>query len=170
MFILGIDTSGRNGSLALARAEEQSFDVLEVVPLAGRTYSAELVPQLAKLLQRQRLRPQGLGAFAVASGPGSFTGLRVGLSAVKGLAEVIHVPIAAVSMLEAIAAQTNSDGLVVAALDAGRNELFAGEYQVREAQTHCLRESLPCIFIQSKSNGPMQARSPASVSPGSKRA
>jgi tRNA threonylcarbamoyladenosine biosynthesis protein TsaB len=63
-------------------------------------------------------------------GPGSFTGLRIGLSAVKGLAEVLNVPIAAVSVLEAVAASVVTDAThILAAMDAGRSELYVGEYE-----------------------------------------
>jgi tRNA threonylcarbamoyladenosine biosynthesis protein TsaB len=142
VLIIGIDTSGRNGSIALARAEESEFDVVEVVPLEGGTYSAELIPQFSALLVRHGLGKQDISAFAVATGPGSFTGLRVGISTVKGLAEILHRQIAAVSILETIAAHTNVDGRVIAALDAGRKELYVGEYEVEGARPRNGRESL----------------------------
>src|SRR5512141_3310282 len=99
MLILGIDTAGSNGSIALLRNGE----LLELVPLAGRTYSAQLMPQISALLARHKLDKRAIDAYAAATGPGSFTGLRVGLSTVKALAEVTHKPIAAVSLLEALA-------------------------------------------------------------------
>ncbi len=142
MLILGVDTSGRHGSLALAQADAQSFEVMEVAALAGGTYSARFIPELTGLLERHQRTRRHLEGFAVVSGPGSFTGLRVGLASVKGLAEILQRPIAAVSMLEAIASQTNQDGRVIAALDAGRKEVFAGEYEVRGGEAHVLRELL----------------------------
>jgi tRNA threonylcarbamoyladenosine biosynthesis protein TsaB len=93
-------------------------------------YSAQLIPKLSELLRRRGLEKTAIGAFAVVSGPGSFTGLRVGLSTVKGLAEVGGQPIAAVSSLEAVAFAAHDDGRVIAALDAGRGQVFLGEYQV----------------------------------------
>jgi tRNA threonylcarbamoyladenosine biosynthesis protein TsaB len=89
-----------------------------------------LVPTLAALLQSHGFAAKDIGGFAVASGPGSFTGLRVGLSAVKGLAEVLDKPIAAVSVLEALATLSAESGSVAAALDAGRREVFWGLYQL----------------------------------------
>jgi len=68
----------------------------------------------------------------VASGPGSFTGLRVGLAAVKGLAEILGKPIVAVSRLEVVARSGKRQGKVIAALDAGRNDVYLGEYDVSE--------------------------------------
>src|SRR4051812_32733689 len=101
MLLLAVDTSGRNGSLALVRAEEHSFETLAIESLEGRMYSAQLIPALENALKKTRLSTKDLDGFAVASGPGSFTGLRVGLSTIKGLAEVTGKAIAAVSVLEA---------------------------------------------------------------------
>jgi tRNA threonylcarbamoyladenosine biosynthesis protein TsaB len=127
MIILGVDTSNKNGGIALARGDANSFEGLEVVPLKGGTFSAQLIPQIADLLARHRLNKSQIDAIATASGPGSFTGLRVGLAGVKGLAEVLKKPIATVSLLEAMAAFGKKER-IVAVLDAGRSEVFVGEY------------------------------------------
>ena len=142
MLLLAADTSGKHGSVALARAQGQALQTLEVVPLAGGTFSAQLVPQIAELLARHGVSKQQLDGFVVASGPGSFTGLRVGLAAIKGLAEILHKPIAAVSMLEVLALAAQIDGLVVAALDAGRGEAYTGEYAVGAGNAQQENESL----------------------------
>jgi tRNA threonylcarbamoyladenosine biosynthesis protein TsaB len=132
MLLLTIDTSGKNGSLALAVATEGNPDVklLEAVALAGGTFSAQLVPQIAVLLAKHGHTKSDLAGFAVVSGPGSFTGLRVGLAAIKALAEVLQKPIAAVSLLEAVAASSVKRGRVLAALDAGRAETYIGDYEL----------------------------------------
>lgn len=134
MLILGVDTSGRNGSLALCRCGTAApgcaadCHTLELVSLAGGTYSAQLIPQLSAMLSRHNLDKTALDAFAVASGPGSFTGLRVGLSAVKALAEVLQKPVAAVSTLEAVAWRAETNGRLIALLDAGRGQAYIGDY------------------------------------------
>lgn len=128
MLILGIDTAGSTGSIALLRNGE----ILDLVPLAGRTYSAQLMPQISALLARHKLDIRAIDAYATATGPGSFTGLRVGLSTVKALAEITHKPIAAVSLLEALAWAGTSEAQVIAALDAMRGEVYVGEYVVGE--------------------------------------
>jgi tRNA threonylcarbamoyladenosine biosynthesis protein TsaB len=139
MLLLATDTSGKHGSLALAQCGPgEDCVILEMAPLAGGTFSAQLVPQIATLLAAHGFSKSDLGAFAVASGPGSFTGMRVGLAAVKALAEVLGKPIATVSLLEAIAATAQSRGKVTAALDAGRGEIFAGQYGRPNVEEHWL--------------------------------
>ena len=135
MLLLAVDTSGKYGSGALARVTPSQsaidvleLDVLEIVPLAGGAFSAQLVPQIALLLERHSQSKSDLEAFAVASGPGSFTGLRVGLAAIKALAEALQKPIAAVSLLEAVACAGAARGRVLAALDAGRGDVYVGDY------------------------------------------
>ena len=131
MLLLSADTSGKHGSIALARCHENgSCQSIEVVPLLGGTFSAQLVPQIASLLSKHGLSKKDIGGFAVTTGPGSFTGLRVGLAAIKALAEVLAKPIAAVSLLEVVAAAAFRSGQVVAVMDAGRGEMYAGRYEV----------------------------------------
>ena len=131
MLILAIDTSWKHGSLALARGDAKEFELLETASLTGGAFSAELVPQIAAVLARRNLRKRQIGGFVAVSGPGSFTGLRVGLAAIKGLVEVLRKPIATVSVLEALAIGSGVNGRVFAALDAQRGEVFLGEYDVR---------------------------------------
>jgi tRNA threonylcarbamoyladenosine biosynthesis protein TsaB len=143
MLLLAVDTSGKHGSIALARCEpDGSCEAIDVIPLAGGTFSAQLVPQIAALLIAHGFTKQDVGAFAVASGPGSFTGLRIGLAAIKGLAEVLGKPIAAVSLLEVIAAAGGSHGKILAALDAGRSEVYVGEYEVSAESARMISERL----------------------------
>jgi tRNA threonylcarbamoyladenosine biosynthesis protein TsaB len=129
MLILAIDTSGQSGGITLAEADKGSFRVIESAAIAGGTFSAQLIPTLAALLKKHGYGVKDLGGFAAASGPGSFTGLRVGLSAIKGLAETLHKPIATVSVLEALASLADREGKIAAAMDAGRKEVFLGIYQ-----------------------------------------
>jgi tRNA threonylcarbamoyladenosine biosynthesis protein TsaB len=158
MIVLAVDTSGKQGSIALARCGPKgACEVIEVAELSGGTFSAELVPQIAALLERHGFGKADIGGFAVVSGPGSFTGLRIGLAVVKALAEVLAKPIAAVSLLEALAAVGQSRGRVTAALAAGRNEIFLGEYEVSSAGRHLIRERLFTRdeWLESARDGPI---------------
>jgi len=147
MLLLAIDTSGKQGSIALARAVELSvgdddFRVIEIAPLAGGTFSAQLVPQIDDVLSSNGHTKNDIGAFAVASGPGSFTGLRIGLAAVKALAEVLEKPIAAVSLLEVCVFTSGAQGKVMAALDAGRSDVYVGQYEIPTVSGHAPREQI----------------------------
>jgi tRNA threonylcarbamoyladenosine biosynthesis protein TsaB len=143
MLILATDTSGKHGSLALVRGKpDGSCDVIEVVPLAGGTFSAQMVPQIAALLGKHGFHKEDIGGIAVASGPGSFTGLRVGLAAIKALAEVLGKPIGVVSLLEAIVGESMVEGKILAALDAGRDEVYIGEYEREASGVRLIKEEL----------------------------
>ncbi|MFZ0479212.1 MAG: tRNA (adenosine(37)-N6)-threonylcarbamoyltransferase complex dimerization subunit type 1 TsaB [Terriglobales bacterium] len=130
--LLAVDTSGKNGNVALARvtAGRADVEIVESVPLAGGTFSAQLIPQISALLDKHGFSKKDLAAFAAVSGPGSFTGLRVGLAAIKGLAEGLQKRIATVSLLEAVARSGRAGGSVLAALDAGRTEVYVGDYEI----------------------------------------
>jgi tRNA threonylcarbamoyladenosine biosynthesis protein TsaB len=131
MVIIAVDTSGRKGSIALCRGNGDSFEVLQLTSLEGGTYSAQLLPRIAEALQQSRLNKSEIDGFVVVSGPGSFTGLRVGLSTVKGLCEVLRKPLATLSMLEALVlTHTRKGENAIAVLDAGRGEIYVGEYRL----------------------------------------
>lgn len=149
MLLLSVETSGRQGSIALVRADAPVTDVsartchvLEVVALTGGMFSAQLVPLVAELLARHGFVKSDISAFIVASGPGSFTGLRVGLAAIKALAEVLQKPIAAVSLLEAIALSSGVQGRAAAVLDAGRGDVYWGEYEISGNTARMIGENM----------------------------
>lgn len=101
---------------------------------SGEIYSSRIFRHLEFLLGELSLRIEEFDVFAVVAGPGSFTGLRVGLAAVKGWAEVYGKPIAAVSALEAVAVQSRSRAArVLAVLDARRKEFYWGIYRRQPA-------------------------------------
>ncbi len=121
MLVLGVDTCGPSGSVALGRLTGHGMEVIAQKELAGRTYSATLVAAVGELLAAVGAGVKDLGAMVAVNGPGSFTGVRVGLSAVKGLAEPGGIPVTAVSRLAVLARKAQTPA---AALDAHRNELF----------------------------------------------
>ena len=129
MLILAVDTSTLAGSLAILR---ETRVIGEVSTWVEETYSSRMFRYLEFLLGELKLELPQIELFAVAAGPGSFTGLRVGLTAVKGWAEVYGRPIAPVSGLEAVAAQAHAtEPLLVPVLDARRGQVYAGVYEHR---------------------------------------
>jgi tRNA threonylcarbamoyladenosine biosynthesis protein TsaB len=129
--VLGIDTCGPSGSVALARLCGDEVELLGQIELAGKSYSATLIAGVGELLSRAESHVGSLDAIVVTSGPGSFTGVRIGLSAAKGLAEPASVPVATVSRLAALARKAGVDS---AALDAHRQEAFVRATSANEAK------------------------------------
>ena len=138
MRILLIHTAGSEGSVALADTEaEQAIVATEVLP--GRSSSERLVPAVRRLMEERGWWLGELAAVVVVHGPGSFTGVRVGLRAAKGLSEAGGVRLIAVSRLALLAACVDGGlGVIHAVLDAGRGEFYYGEYVGRR----CVREVL----------------------------
>ena len=121
LLVLAIDTCGPLGSVALGRVYDGSIEILEQVELEGRSYSARLVAAVGDLLGGHGVKLRDVGCIVAVNGPGSFTGVRVGLSAVKGFAMSVGMPVVAVSRLAVLAGKAEVD---VAALDAHRGEVF----------------------------------------------
>ena len=119
--LLAIDTCGPSGSVALGRWSAGAVEILGQTELAGRTYSATLVAAIAGLLNQNQKKLSQLDAIVAVNGPGSFTGVRVGLSAAKGLAQGASLPVLAVSRLEVLCWKAQAPS---AALDAHRGEVF----------------------------------------------
>jgi tRNA threonylcarbamoyladenosine biosynthesis protein TsaB len=126
--LLALNTCGSTASVTLGVASAHDIKILATASLAVRTYSALLVPEIAAMLESQHATLRDIEVIVVVNGPGSFTGIRVGLSTAKGLAEGAGIPLIAVSRLALLA---GSSGLphVLAAVDAGRGEYYVGEYR-----------------------------------------
>src|SRR5580658_7049027 len=106
--LLAIDTCGPSGSVALGKLAGRDLEILGQTELAGRGYSATLVSAVADLLKSAGAGLGDLRGIIVVNGPGSFTGVRVGLSAVKGLAEGRELPVVAISRLEVLSKKSGA--------------------------------------------------------------
>lgn len=159
MLLLAVDTAASTGGVLLARQDAGAQDrtpsrpgmqILGARGLQPRAFSAQLIPAIAELLQSSQLLLADVDAFVVVSGPGSFTGLRVGLSAVKAMAEATGKPIIALSRLAILASMAgklfpreSADAAVHLVLDAGRGEYYHGVY--RDSGEICVAESLQTL-------------------------
>ena len=124
MTILALDTTGEFGSIAILG----NGGILAEVHLHSPDGFAHILfDQLTRVLERAGCHLRDIDCFAAASGPGSFTGVRVGLTAIKGLAEASGRPVAAISNLRALAAPGREDRRAVL-LDARRGEVYAAVY------------------------------------------
>lgn len=135
--LLLLDTCGSAGTVALAALNPQPR-ILGQQVLPGRSASERLLPALRGLLAEQQTALESLAAIAVVTGPGSFTGVRVGLSAAKGIAEALAIPLVALSGLAVLAGKTPAHE-VLAVLDAGRSEYYCGHYLAGECMSEALR-------------------------------
>ena len=124
LLTLAVDTTAEFGSIALA---DELCVREEALLHAPQGFSQVLFGEIEALLARQRVLLSEIDLFAGASGPGSFTGVRVGLSAIKGLAEVLGKQVVAVSNLQALAEFGNSDARATV-IDARRGEVYAALY------------------------------------------
>jgi tRNA threonylcarbamoyladenosine biosynthesis protein TsaB len=127
---LSLDTSSRGGSVAVLRDQA----VLGVISTWGEeAYSSRIFRQLEFLLGELGLKLDHFELFSVAAGPGSFTGLRVGLASAKAWSEAYSKPVVGVSVLEAVAAQCSySAAWLIPVVDARRGQFYAAAYR-REA-------------------------------------
>jgi len=147
MHFLLLDSADARGSIAIF----QDAKLLHVDPHpAGQDFSSWLLPSVERLLADSRLSLWNLDGYAVCSGPGSFTGLRVGLTTVKAWAEIYRKPIAAVSRMEALAAASSElviprQPFTAVFIDARRNQIFAALYDESGVAT----ESEAVIGIES---------------------
>lgn len=131
MKILALDTSTEYCSLALwLDGTTASRDVL-----AGQRHSELILPMLAELLAEGGIALNALDGIAFGSGPGSFTGLRIGCGIAQGLAFGADLPVAGICTLEALAQGTSADR-VVACLDARMSEVYHAAYERREGGWH----------------------------------
>jgi tRNA threonylcarbamoyladenosine biosynthesis protein TsaB len=131
VLILSLDTASPAGSVAILR-DEITLGVIST--RAEENYSSRIFRHLEFLLNDLALKLADFDLFAVSAGPGSFTGLRVGLTAAKGWAEVYRKPVVGVSALEAVAFQARArSAVLVPALDARRGQIYFGVYRAAAA-------------------------------------
>jgi tRNA threonylcarbamoyladenosine biosynthesis protein TsaB len=129
MLVLAFDTAGRDCAVALARGSASEMEVLSRASEAlGRGHAERLLSMIAEMLGEAGVTYQNLDRIAVTTGPGSFTGVRVGVAAARALALALDIPAVGVGSLEALAfsaMQGRKAGTVIAVLDARRGEIYA---------------------------------------------
>lgn len=128
MLVLGLDTTTYHGSIALCDSTRGLLASVSL--LSPESWSRRLLPMVRWMLDQQALRPEDLDGLAVACGPGSFTGVRIGISMAQGIALAAGVPAVGVSTLEASALGAGvANGLVCPMLEAGRGEFYGALYE-----------------------------------------
>ena len=140
MKILAIDSSGLVASVAVAQDDTL---VAEFTMNYKKTHSQTLLPMLDEIKKAVELELDSIDAIAVAQGPGSFTGLRIGSATAKGLGLALQKPLIAVPTVEALAYNlydTGEDTVICPIMDARRNQVYTGIYCFREHRLETLKQ------------------------------
>lgn len=126
MKIIAVDTSG--STLSIGVVEDKN--ILGTIQLNGiKNHSITMLTNVDELLNKVKITPQEIDRIVVTKGPGSYTGLRIGVTFAKTLAWTLKKELVGVSTLEALAANVKEDGFIIPILDARRNNVYTGVYQ-----------------------------------------
>lgn len=151
--ILNIETATTNCSVSLSREGETI--VLKEDYNKNYSHAERLHLYIDDVLKQAGINPKQLNAIAISKGPGSYTGLRIGVSAAKGLCFALDIPLISVATLEALAHQVTIDeGVIISMLDARRMEVYAAVFdptyhQIRETQADILEETSFNAYLES---------------------
>ena len=139
MYLLAIDTTTNSGGVALARNTEVVGMVMLKTPLA---YSEKLLYCVDFLLHQFELELKAVDCFAVTTGPGSFTGLRIGLATVKGFSQGLDKPVVGVETLQALAYRFRwVHSSVAPMIDARRQQIYGAVYRIRGDEIQVEKEA-----------------------------
>jgi tRNA threonylcarbamoyladenosine biosynthesis protein TsaB len=146
MHILAIDTSNQALGVALLRDNEL---VGEIVTNIAKNHSIRLMPAIDYLMKEVNITPEQLDKIVVAKGPGSYTGVRIGLTTAKTLAWSLQIPIVGVSSLEALAYRaTFSSALICPFFDARRGLVYTGLYEMKNGKLELVEEERNILFTE----------------------
>lgn len=142
MKILAVDSSSLTASVAIV---EDDITVAEYTVNYKKTHSQTLLPMLDEIVKMTEQDLTQVDAIALAAGPGSFTGLRIGSATVKGLAQALNKPVVSVPTVDGLAGNLyGTDKLVCPVMDARRNQTYTGLYEFvkneEEYEMHCIRQ------------------------------
>jgi tRNA threonylcarbamoyladenosine biosynthesis protein TsaB len=128
MKILAVDTASKSCSVAVV--DNTSVLALQTI-ISDQTHSRHLMVMIDKVINLSHIKPSDIDGFAVTTGPGTFTGLRIGISSVKGLAVALNKPVTCVSSLDVLAMQTACYSyLICPMMDARRGEVYCAHYRL----------------------------------------
>ncbi|SDM80127.1 tRNA (adenosine(37)-N6)-threonylcarbamoyltransferase complex dimerization subunit type 1 TsaB [Acetanaerobacterium elongatum] len=138
MVLLGIDTSAKAASVAIC---DETQLLAEAMVNTKLTHSQTIMPMVQSMLENAHIALNQVDAFAVSAGPGSFTGLRIGIAAVKGMAMALNKPCVAVSTLEALAYNLRGfEGIICAVMDARCNQVYTASFRAHSGAVERLTE------------------------------
>ena len=137
MNVLAIDTSNYSLGIALMNQEQV---IGEYITNMKKNHSIRVMPAIEKLMADCEMKPSDLEKIVVAKGPGSYTGVRIGVTIAKTLAWTLNIPLVGISSLEALAAGAGRyfDGCISPLFDARRGQIYTGLYQYRNGKLNSL--------------------------------
>jgi tRNA threonylcarbamoyladenosine biosynthesis protein TsaB len=144
-YILNLETATKNCSVSIS--QNGKTILCKEMAEAGYSHAEKLHVFIEECLQELKLTPKDLSSVAVSQGPGSYTGLRIGVSAAKGLCFALHIPLIAIDTLLVLASQlTISEGIIIPMIDARRMEVYSAIFtskldKIREVQAEILTEN-----------------------------
>lgn len=129
MKILTIDTSSKNAIVAITEDEEK---IIELNNEEEKTHSQKLMPMIDEAFQKSNLSLDDIGLIVCCLGPGSFTGVRIGIATAKAFADSKNISVVGVNSLEALAYSMNVEGNICAIIDAGHENAYVGYYAIKK--------------------------------------
>lgn len=131
MKILAIDTSSKNATVAITENEEK---LIELNNSDEKTHSQKLMPMIDEAFQRTNLSLEDIDLLVCGLGPGSFTGVRIGIATAKAFADSKNIPVVGVNSLEELAYNLNTQGFICSLIDAGHGNTYAGFFEIDKDQ------------------------------------
>ena len=148
--ILNIETSSKNCSVSISEngkiigLKEQSFDEY--------SHSKSLHVFIDEIFKQTKLSPQKLSAVAISEGPGSYTGLRIGVSAAKGICVALNLPLIAIDTMQILARKIEcAEGYIISAMDARRDEIYYSVFKSNNCKIPIKVGKTDCMIIKSNS-------------------
>lgn len=151
MNILAIDTSSKNASVAITKNEEK---LIELNNEDEKTHSQKLMPMIDEAFQKTGLSLNEIGLVVCCLGPGSFTGVRIGIATAKAFADSKNIIVTGVSSLEELAYNLNTEGYVCSLIDAGHGNFYTGFFKIEKDLNNRLQtvqENLTFLNLQDES-------------------
>lgn len=123
MLVLSVDTSSSVCAVSL----QENYNLIDEIDLDnGKTHSENFMPIVAEILEKNNKELKDINLIAAVVGPGSFTGIRIGIASIKALAEVYNIPVVEVTSLESLARNVEVKNVVCSLIDAKNNQVYAG--------------------------------------------
>lgn len=147
MKILAIDTSSKNAAVAIL---ENQNTIIELNNDDEKTHSQKLMPMIDEAFKKSNILLDDINLISCCLGPGSFTGVRIGIATAKAFSDSKNIPTFGVSSLEALAHNLNHDGLICSLINANNGNVYAGIFEIAQSQT--LKSKLSFLSLKD-SNG-----------------